>query len=63
MIDETFEHGSISQKCYAQFLPDQMPKAQKKPEGLTVFFVLLGSAHIKAANKMLLKSTFHEQLL
>jgi len=33
------------------------PKSRKKTDGLTVFFALLGSAHIKAAHKMLVKST------
>jgi len=30
---------------------------RKKTDGLTVFFGLLGSAHLKAAHKMLLEST------
>jgi len=33
------------------------PKSTKKTDGLTVFFGLLASAHVKAARKMLVKST------
>jgi len=33
------------------------PKSAKKTDGLTVFFVLLGSARIKGFRKMLVKST------
>jgi len=33
------------------------PKSTKKTDGLTVLFALLGSAHIKAALKMLMKLT------
>jgi len=33
------------------------PKSAKKTDGLTVFFALLGSAHIKAFCKMLMKLT------
>jgi len=33
------------------------PKSTKKTTGLNVFFALLGSAHIKAAHKMLVKLT------
>ena len=32
-------------------------RSRQKADGLTVFFALLGSAHIKAAHKMLVKST------
>jgi len=34
------------------------PKSTKKTEGLTVFFLLLGSGRIKAAHKMLVKLIF-----
>ncbi len=33
------------------------PKSAKKTDNLTVFFVLLGFAHIKAARKILVKLT------
>jgi len=33
------------------------PKIAKKTDGLTIFFALLGSAHVRAAHKMLVKST------
>jgi len=33
------------------------PKSVKKTDSLTVFFELLGSAHVKASHKMLVKST------
>jgi len=33
------------------------PESATKTENLTVFFALLGSAHIKAAHKMLMKLT------
>ncbi len=33
------------------------PKSAKKTDGLTVFFVLLGSALVKAASKMFVKLT------
>jgi len=32
-------------------------KSAKKTDGLTVFFALLGFVHVKAARKMLVKST------
>jgi len=35
----------------------QIPNAQKKADGLTVLFALLGSAGVKAARKMLVKLT------
>jgi hypothetical protein len=38
-----------------QLLRAQIPN--KQTDGLTVFFVLLGSAHVKAARKMLVKLT------
>ncbi len=33
------------------------PKSAKKNDNLTVFFVLLGSGHVKAASRMLMKVT------
>jgi len=42
-------HESISSTFYAQVLHALIPKMQKKTDGLTVFFALLGSACIKAA--------------
>jgi len=40
---------------YAQLLRAQIPKLQKDAYDIPVFFLaLLGSAHVKAANKMLL---------
>jgi hypothetical protein len=41
--------------CTAFMLVD--PKSVKKIDNLTVFFTLLGSAHAKAASKMLMKLT------
>jgi len=35
----------------------QIPKAQKDTENLSDFFLLLGSALVKAAHKMLMKLT------
>jgi len=35
----------------------KLPKVQKKPDDLSVFFVLLGSAHVKAAHILLMKLT------
>jgi hypothetical protein len=42
---------------YVQFFQAQIAKVQKKTDDLTVFFALLGSVHVKAACKMLVKST------
>jgi len=33
------------------------PKSAENTDGLTVFFLLLGSGHIKAAHRMLMKLT------
>jgi hypothetical protein len=33
------------------------PESARKTDGLTVFFALLGFDHVKAARKMLVKST------
>jgi len=47
--------GLISSTFYEQLLCMQILKAQKRQPNLTVFFVLLGSVHIKAARKTLMK--------
>ena len=49
------ELGSISPMFYEQLLRAQIPKAQKSC--LTVFFVLLGSAQVKAGRRTLVKLT------
>jgi len=46
---------SISSTFYMQLLGMQIPKAQKDPYDVTVFFALLGYVCIKAACKMLVK--------
>ena len=46
---------SVSSTFYEQLLCTKIPKAQKKTDSLSVSFVLLGSVHIKAASKMLVK--------
>ncbi len=51
----------ISPTFYVQLLHVQILKAQKDTAMLSVFFVLLGSTHVKAALKMLVKSTPGEQ--
>jgi len=42
---------------YEQHLRSQIPKAQKDNDDLNYFFALLGSAHVKASSKMLVKLT------
>jgi hypothetical protein len=42
---------------YEQLLRGKIPKPQKKSVKLSVFFELLGSVHVKAAHKMLMKLT------
>ncbi len=42
---------------YEWLLGKQIPKAQKKTFKLSVFFVLSGSASVKAAHRMLMKLT------
>jgi len=42
---------------YAQFLRLQMPKLKKDTDNLTAISALLGSAHVKAARKTLVKLT------
>ncbi len=49
--------GSISPTFYAQFLRVQIPKAQKKINGLNVFLHFGDLCKYKAARKMLVKST------
>jgi len=43
--------GWISSIFYVQHLRAQIPKVQKDTEDLTVFFALLGSAHVIAVCK------------
>jgi len=45
--------GSILPTFYKQLLLPQIPKVQKDTVDMTVFFVLLGSAFVKALRKML----------
>jgi len=40
---------------YAKLLHAQIPNAQRKTDGLTVFIALLGSLSVKAALRMLMK--------
>jgi len=40
--------GSISPTFYEELLHAQIPKAQKKTDGLTVFSALFGGALVKA---------------
>ncbi len=49
--------GSILSTFYEQLLQAQITKAQKRLTTLTVFLALLGSAHVKAARKTLVKLT------
>jgi len=42
---------------YVQLLRTQIPKALKDTNDITVFFTLLGSTSVKAAQKMLVKLT------
>ncbi len=48
--------GSISSTFFEQLLNLQIPKAEKTVK-LSVFFALSGSAHVKAAHRMLVKLT------
>jgi len=48
---------SISPTFYEQLLRLQIPKEQNKTDSLTVFFLLLGYALVKAAHKKLVKLT------
>jgi hypothetical protein len=54
--------GSISPMFYEQLLWVQIPKAQKLCQVISLF-VLLGSAHVKATSKMLMKLTPSESVL
>jgi len=49
--------GSISLTFSELLLRVQIPKVPKDTSDLTVFFALLGSAHIKAAHGTLVKLT------
>ena len=49
--------GSVSPTFYEQLLRVQRSQKRKKQLNLTVFLVLLESAHVKAARKMLVKLT------
>jgi hypothetical protein len=49
--------GLFHQHVYSKLLHPKIPKAQKDSQVTTVFFVLLGSAHVKHAHKMLMKYT------
>jgi len=48
--------GSISLTCLAFTHAD--PKSTKKTDGLTVYFALLESLWVKAAHRILVKSTW-----
>ena len=52
-------HEAISPTFYEQLLRAQIPKVQKKTVKLTSFIALLGSAHVKAALRMLVKLSPH----
>ncbi len=47
----------MSTTFYEKLLREQIPKAQKKTDTLTLYFVPLGSARVKASRKMLVKLT------
>jgi len=51
------DQGLISLSFYVQLLLTHIPKAQKNTVKLSLFFTFLGSACVKAAHKMLVKST------
>jgi len=53
----TNDQGSISPTINRQHLRVQIPKALKDTYNLTEFLRFLGSLHIKAAHKMLMKLT------
>jgi len=48
---------SISSTIYKQLFSAQIPKAQKRHSQVVSLFALSGSAHIKAACRMLIKLT------
>ncbi len=43
--------------CAAYHRRQKIPKMQKKTDSLTLFFALMGSVHVKAAHKILVKLT------
>jgi hypothetical protein len=47
---------------YAQLLHPQIPKGQKLQSSHHIFIMLLGSVYVKAAHKMLVKSTHCHQI-
>jgi hypothetical protein len=49
--------GQFHQHVYKQLLQVQIPKAQKRKSIHQCLFVLLGSARVKSAHEMLVKST------
>jgi len=49
--------GQFHQHVYTKLLFEQILKEQKEFQVISVFFVLLGSAHVKAARKTLVKFT------
>jgi len=55
--EQHFHQVTISSTFHKQLLCVRIPKAQKNTGNLSVFFTLLGSACVKAACKMLVKST------
>jgi len=52
-----YSRAKFHQHFYVQLLRIQIPTGQKKTDSFTVFFALLGSAQLKAAHNMLVKST------
>jgi len=52
---------SISKTFYARLLLAKIPKAQKRQPSHQYLFALSGSGRIKAARKMLMKSTLDHQ--
>jgi len=49
--------GSISSTCLHAAFKHTDPKSTKKTDGLTVFFLILGSTFVKAVRKILVKWT------
>jgi hypothetical protein len=49
--------GLISSTFHLQLLCTQIPKVQERLTARLYFFALLGSSHVKASSKMLVKST------
>jgi len=46
---------SISSTFYGQLLRVKIPKAPKDTDAETIFFACLGSGHVKAAHRTLMK--------